>query len=90
MKAALAMYSNQNQPVIVSSKRTANNTNATAATAATTNESKESNTSLNPFPVDHITNAKLMSNSNLSTGIFTYVYIFKKKSKYMVRLLNLA
>lgn len=56
MKAALAMYSNQKQPVIVSSKR---NTTYLVPTGVH-NE--------NPFPVDHIAGGKLVDTSNLSSG----------------------
>ena len=63
VKAALAMYSNQKQSVIVSSKR-----NTTYLTPTAAIETSAATTSENPFPVDHINDVKLMSSSNLSTG----------------------
>lgn len=97
------MYSNQNQAVIVSSKRhTAYQAPTTSSGDSTTKENGSLKNETNPFPVDHIASSKLINNSNLSTGtilfkvvlnkkIFTYlniIRIFKKVNIYIYKLFN--
>lgn len=74
VKAALAMYSNQKQAVIVSSKR---NTNYLVPTSMASNPSGSGGLHQeNPFPVDHITGGKLINTSTLSTGNFLFCSAF--------------